>query len=60
MELHQCCNCGHNGWTIYELKEGLCPSCQESDEPDICLCGNTDELISDDDTICQNCQLPYN
>jgi Zn finger protein HypA/HybF involved in hydrogenase expression len=32
--LMQCMNCGHGGWTDHELKQGLCPGCQEEDEND--------------------------
>jgi DNA-directed RNA polymerase subunit RPC12/RpoP len=31
MELYQCTNCGHGGWSKYELEQGLCPGCQEED-----------------------------
>lgn len=32
MELTQCMNCGHGGWTSHELKEGLCPICWENEK----------------------------
>ena len=31
MQLHQCMECGSDGWKIYELKNGLCPSCQDEE-----------------------------
>ncbi len=34
MELKQCYNCGHGGWTKLELKNGLCPSCREDEIDD--------------------------
>ena len=30
--IYQCHNCGHGGWTKYELTEGLCASCAEDEE----------------------------
>jgi NMD protein affecting ribosome stability and mRNA decay len=27
----QCINCGRDVWGNYELKNGLCPSCQEEE-----------------------------
>lgn len=48
MELLQCMNCGRGGWTIHELKQGLCPSCQEEEN----------YFNEDDFECCDECTQP--
>ncbi len=40
MDIIQCIDCGSTGWTVHEIKKGLCPICQEEsiEEEDIQIC----------------------
>lgn len=60
MELKQCYSCGHGAYSVYELKNGLCPGCYEDyleNEPCTSCprCGRSYDDIGYDYQFCSKC-----
>lgn len=57
MDLRQCINCGHDGYTSHELKRGLCPDCQDEEVmfEDCPKCGRHYDEVDQEYQCCSKC-----